>query len=136
MIAKSLIFCLLGLNLLLCACIPSTRVTIELGNGYALSEMDSIDSLLEKQGFSRSWFSVSDGERIARIEREGKLISAFATEAPRGFGASVIWTRNDGALAVEFGERNTGFSEDGKRRLQRLIEVLRARYGERIAVSE
>ena len=131
-----LVLLLLGLTCCLVACIPSTRATIQLGSGYASTEMDRIDSLLEKIGFSRSWFSTSNGERSARIEREGKLISAFATESPRGFGAGVVWSREGGNLVVEFAEYNTRFSESGKQRLQELMAGLREIYGERVTLID
>lgn len=127
---------LLCIALGLAACIPSTRATIPLGNGYPSAEIDRIDALLEKLGFSRSWFTTSNGERTAHIEREGKVISAFSTETPRGFGAGVLWSREGGALNVEFAEYNTRFSEDGKQRLQTLLASLRQIYGQGITLVE
>jgi hypothetical protein len=131
-----LVLLLLCIALGLAACIPSTRATIELGNGYPSTEIDRIDALLEKLGFSRSWFAASNGERAAHIEREGKLISSFVTEAPRGFGAGVLWSRDGGKLTVEFAEYNTRFSEDGKQRLQALVADLRQIYGQSVTLVE
>ena len=96
--------------------------------------MDVINALLEKSGFTRIWFSGSTGERVARIERDGKVISAFATEAPRGLGAGVIWEKNTGTLKVEFSEYDTHFSERGNSVLQALLSDLQVLYGEKVTL--
>lgn len=120
--------------LLMVACIPSTSATIELGAGHSSAEMDNVDALLEKSGFTRTWFSGSNGERVARIERDGKVISAFATEAPRGLGAGVIWDKNAGTLKVEFSEYDTHFTERGNALLQALLSDLQVLYGEKVTL--
>ncbi|MBK9021555.1 MAG: hypothetical protein IPL72_16845 [Sulfuritalea sp.] len=113
----------------LAACIPTSSTTIALGAGHGLVEMDRIDTLLERSGFTRTWFIGSNGERVPRMEREGKVISAFVTESPRGLGAAVVWTKNGGVLEVAFSEYDTHFSERGNASLQALLTEFRALYG-------
>ena len=122
----SLLLCLTG-------CLPSTKATMQLGNGYAAAEMDRVEAAIEKAGFTRRVF---DGPRATahRMQRDGKVISAF--EAPGQFGASVSWTRTDGSLAVDFAENATRLSPQGRALLQRLRQELRNIYGDRVIMDE
>lgn len=122
--------------LLICltACVPSTKATIRLGNGYAATEMDRVEAAVEKAGFTRRVF---DGPRATahRIERDGNVVSAFEAAPPRRFGASVSWTRSDGSLAVDFAEYDTQLSSRGQALLQNLRTELQAIYGARVIID-
>jgi hypothetical protein len=108
---------------------------MQLGNGYAVSEMDRVEAVIEKAGFTRRVF---DGPRATahRVERDDRVISAFETPASRQFGASVSWRRADGSLAVDFAEHDTRFSPHGQALLQRLRQELQNIYGNRVILDE
>jgi hypothetical protein len=122
-------------SLLLCltACLPSTTATMRLGNGYAVAEMDRVEAVIEKAGFTRRVF---DGPSATahRIERDGRIIAAFAIPSSNHFGASVSWTRSDGTLTVDFAENDTRLSADGQALLQRLRQELQKIYGDRVTM--
>jgi hypothetical protein len=122
--------------LLICltACVPSTKATIRLGHGYAATEMDRVEAVVEKAGFTRRVF---DGPRATahRMEKDGNVVSAFEAAPPRRFGASVSWTRADGSLAVDFAEYDTQLSSRGQTLLQNLRTELQAIYGERVIID-
>jgi putative intracellular protease/amidase len=117
--------------LCMAACVPTTKAMIPLGNGYGATEMDRLEAVVEKVGFTRRVF---DGPRATahRIQRDGRIVSAFETQAPARFAATVSWSRADGSLAVEFAEYDTRFSPGGQALLQRLKEELQNIYGERV----
>jgi hypothetical protein len=118
----------------LAACLPSTNATMQVGHGYAITEMDRVEAVIEKVGFTRRVF---DGPKATahRIERDGKVISAFETQASGQFGASVSWTRTDGSLAVDFAEFDTRFSPHGQALLQKWKEELQNIYGNRVIID-
>ena len=123
-------------SFLLCltACLPSTKATVQLGNGYAVTEMDRVEAVIEKAGFTRRVF---DGPRATahRIEKDGRVVSAFDTQVSGKFGASVSWTRADGSLAVDFSEYDTRFSPNGQALFQRLRQELQNVYGKRVIID-
>lgn len=125
---SSLLLCLTG-------CLPSTKATMQLGNGYAAAEMDRVEAAIEKAGFTRRVF---DGPRATahRMERDGKVISAFEAQGSGKFGASVSWTRTDGSLAVDFAENATRLSPQGRALLQKLRQELQNIYGDRVIMLE
>jgi hypothetical protein len=123
-------------SFLLCltACLPSTKATMQLGNGYAVTEMGRVEAVIEKAGFSRRVF---DGPRATahRIEKDGRIVSAFETQGSGKFGASVSWTRADGSLTVHVAESDTRFSPHGEELLQRLRQELQNIYGKRVTID-
>jgi hypothetical protein len=123
-------------SFLLCltACIPSTKATILLGSGHAATEMDRVEAVIEKAGFTRRVF---DGATATahRIEKDGKVNAAFETPAPREFSASVSWTRADGSLAVDFTQYDTQLSKRGQTLLQNLRQELQKIYGDRVVID-
>jgi hypothetical protein len=89
---------------------------MRLGNGYAVAEMDRVEATAH------------------RIERDGRIIAAFAIPSSNHFGASVSWTRSDGTLTVDFAENDTRLSADGQALLQRLRQELQKIYGDRVTM--
>ena len=108
---------------------------MQLGNGYAAAEMDRVEAAIQKAGFTRRVF---DGPRATahRMERDGKVISAFEAQGSGKFGASVSWTRTDGSLAVDFAENATRLSPQGRALLQKLRQELQNIYGDRVIMLE
>lgn len=112
----------------LAACTPTTKATIQLGNGHAATEMNRLETVVEKVGFTKRVF---DGPPATahRVEKDGKIVSRFETPAPQRFGTAVSWTRADGSLVVEFAEYDRQFSPRGEELLQRLRKELLDLYG-------
>jgi hypothetical protein len=96
--------------------------------------MDRVEAVVAKVGFTRRVF---DGPRATahRIERDGKVASAFETQSPGGFAASVSWTRANGSLEVDFAEHDAQLSPRGQTLLKNLKQELQNIYGDRVTTD-
>jgi hypothetical protein len=81
------------------------------------------------------WYRSEGDGRAPRFEYEGWVISSFEVTGPQVFGASIAWSRANGAIEVIFAERNTEFSDEGKLLLRKLVEQLLEMYGDRVVIA-
>jgi hypothetical protein len=117
------------------ACLPASKVTIELGKEYQRTDLDKLDALIEDFGYRRLWLEGENNQRMRHLEYEGIVVSQFQCQCPKRIGISVSWQTDDGSLSVIFVERNVELSVEAKEMLQRLIERLRDIYGEAVKVQ-
>ena len=120
------------------ACIPIVTATIRLEGSHGEAEIDRIESIVERLGFVRIWAEPVSGGRYARTKRDDELASEFETPlgtVDTGFGISIRWKKTDGSLRVIFAERNTRFSDRGTTLKEKLIDEVRALYGDKVSVQ-
>jgi len=96
--------------------------------------MQRVESILQQMDFERRYYSDKSGGSTPTYTYEDSVISMFARANAQG--ASVAWRKTDGRLQVEFAERGTSFSPQGRETLAKLLENLRTVFGRTVAIAE